>query len=160
MLKHIAVVALLCLLSGCGFTLRGTAELSPSLQPLYVDVTNTSAFSREMVRVLVDNKVSLAGEPAGASHRLDVGGETSGERPISVNATARAGEYELTMSVQFQLRRGAELVLQPQTISTSKVYLADPENAVAKNEEAELIRTEMRKELAQQILRRLQAVKL
>lgn len=160
MLKSSAVLVLIALLSGCGFTLRGTAELSPALQPLYVDVENTTAISREVVRVLVDNNISLTNDTAAASHRLEVGGETSSERAISVNATARAGEYELVMSVQFQLRRGAEIVLQPQQLTTSKVYLADPENAVAKNEEAELIRTEMRKELAQQILRRLQAVKL
>ncbi len=37
---------------------------------------------------------------------------------------------------------------------------ADPENAVAKNEEAELIRNEMRRELAQQVLLRLQSLEL
>jgi LPS-assembly lipoprotein len=160
MLKHAGVIVLLALLSGCGFTLRGTAQLPEAMQPLYVDVTNTTAMTRELVRVFSDNHTALAPDAGSARYRLDVAGETSNERAISVNATARAGEYELTMGVQFQLRRGAEVVLGPQALSTSKVYLADPENAVAKNEEAELIRTEMRKELAQQILRRLQAVKL
>jgi outer membrane lipopolysaccharide assembly protein LptE/RlpB len=44
-------------------------------------------------------------------------------------------------------------------LQLSKVYLADPENAIAKTEEAELIRTEMRRELALLILRRLQSFK-
>ena len=43
--------------------------------------------------------------------------------------------------------------------SIGEVYLADPENAIAKTEEATLIRNEIRSELAQLILRRLQAFK-
>jgi LPS-assembly lipoprotein len=147
-------------LASCGFALRGSVDI-PGLEPLYVEnFENGTPIQREVLRVLVDNKVALAGELAPGGYALAVGGESSNERALSVNANARAGEYEISMVVQFQLRRGAEAVLPPQTLATSKVYLADPENAIAKNEEAEIIRTEMRRELGQLILRRLQAVQL
>ena len=119
------VPVVLVLLGGCGFTLRGSTDLSAALQTLQVEST-----------------------------------EENSERALSVNANARAGEYEITMVVPFQLRRGTELVLGPETLSVAQAYLADPENAVAKNEEAALIRSEMRRELAQQLLRRLQALQL
>jgi LPS-assembly lipoprotein len=156
----IAALVLVGLLSGCGFALRGTTTLPPALQPLHFEtVDSNSPIGRAVLRVLTDNKVVLANEPAAEGYRLGIGNESSSERAISVNANARAGEYELTMAVQYQLRQGANIVIAPQALTLSKVYLADPENAVAKNEEAELIRSEMRKELAQQILRRLQAFK-
>src|SRR5690606_6429525 len=93
-------------------------------------------------------------------YSLGLGQEQSSERVLSVNANARAGEYELTMQVPFQLRQDAAPIMGPETLALSRVYLADPENAVAKNEEAALIRDEMRLGLAFQILRRLQASEL
>jgi LPS-assembly lipoprotein len=160
MMRLTIAVTLLGLLAGCGFALRGSVDI-PRLEPLYVqNFEGGTPIQREMLRVLVNNKVALADELAPGGYSLDVGAENSSERAISVNANARAGEYEINMSVQFQLRRGSEVVLQPQVLTLSKVYLADPENAIAKNEEAEIIRTEMRRELSQLILRRLQAVQI
>lgn len=153
-------VILLGLLSGCGFALRGSVDLD-HLEPLYVqNFENGTPIQREVLRILTNNGIALAQEPAPDGYSLDVGAESNSERAISVNANARAGEYEINMSVPFQLRRGSDVVLPPQVLALSKVYLADPENAIAKNEEAEIIRTEMRRELGQLMLRRLQALQL
>jgi LPS-assembly lipoprotein len=163
-MQRLAATTLLCLaalLPGCGFALRGTAALPPELQTLYLESLDPgSDVLREMRRVLQNNQVTLLEAPETGSYRLGLGEEQNTERALSVNANARAGEYELTMSLPFQLRRGGTVLLGPETLLTSKVYLADPENAVAKNEEARQIRSEMRRELAQQIIRRLQAVTL
>lgn len=156
-MRLMTALALMGLLASCGFALRGSVEI-PALEPLYVEnFENGTQIQREVLRVLVDNKVTLANERSAGNYTLEIGAETSSERPISVNANARAGEYEITMSVPFLLRRGADLALEPQILTINKVYLADPENAIAKNEEAEIIRDEMRRELGQLILRRLQA---
>lgn len=158
MIRLMVAMMLLGSLAACGFALRGSVDL-PGLEPLYVqNFENGTPIQREVLRVLVDNKIELANELAAGGYNLLVGNENSSERALSVNANARAGEYEISMSVQFQLRRGADAVMDPQTPAISKVYLADPENAIAKNEEAEIIRTEMRRELGQLILRRLQAL--
>lgn len=150
-------VALVFLLGSCGFTLRGTAELPAVLQTMQVESTDpNSDIVREISRTLRNNGVTLA--DTASTYRLGIGTEQNSERALSVNANARAGEYEMTLTVPFQLRRGTELVLGPETLGVERVYLADPENAVAKNEEAALIRTEMRREISQQVLRRLQAL--
>jgi LPS-assembly lipoprotein len=147
------------LLSACGFSLRGSAELSAKLQPLHIEsVVEGSAMERELQRVLTNNHVALATDANSDGYSLGIGQESSSERALSVNANARAGEYEIEMTLPFQLRHGSTVVLPPETLSLSKVYLADPDNAIAKNEEGELIRTEMRREMARQILRRLQTV--
>ena len=148
------------LLGGCGFTLRGSADIPVALQTLQVESPNPdSEVVREVRRMLRNNRVTLTEAASENTWRLGIGNEETSERVLSVNAAARAGEYEITMSVAAQLRRGTQTI-GPETLSVSRVYLADPESAVAKNEEAQLIRTEMRRELAQQILRRLQSLDL
>ncbi len=148
------------LLSGCGFTLRGSANLPAALQTMQVESPNPdSGIVREVRRMLRNNAVTLTDAPADGTYRLGIGAEEMSERVLSVNANARAGEYEITLTVAAQLRRGAQTI-GPETFTVSRNYLADPNAAVATNEEAELIRTELRRELAQQILRRLQSLEL
>lgn len=147
---------LLILLSACGFALRGSAQLPAALNTLQVlSVDANSELLREVTRALRNSGVSVV--DTATDYRLGLGREADSERTLSVNSNARAGEYELELSVLFQLSGGGTTVLGPETLSTTRVYLSDPENAVAKSEEAELIRQEMRRELAQQILNRLQA---
>ena len=159
-LRLLTVLFVSLVLAGCGFTLRGNAELPATLQPLHLDnINDSSAMGRELLRVMVSNKVALAGETGATVYSLALGAEKLSERAISVNANARAGEYEIILTVPFQLKRGNAVAIPQQVVSLTKVYLADPENAVAKSEEAVIIQNEMRQEVAQLILRRLQAFK-
>lgn len=149
------------LLSSCGFTLRGSATLAPELQELYLESSDgNSDILREMRRVLIASDINLLDQAEADRYRLGLGNERSVERVLSVNSNARAGEYELTLSVPVQLRIGDNLVFGPETLTIEKVYLADPNSAVAKAEERELMESEMRRELVNQILRRLQSLEL
>jgi LPS-assembly lipoprotein len=89
---------------------------------------------------------------------LNLGAEQVQERIISLNSSARAGEYSMTLQVSFQLIEGGSVALGPETVSEEHIYLADPDNAIAKNEEAELILNEMRNALADQIIRQLASI--
>lgn len=158
--------AVLCLLpalwlGGCGFALRGTGDLPDELRTLRLESREGgSEIVREVRRMLTASGVTLAEENAPDLYRLGIGREQIQERVLSVNANARAGEYELTLSVPFQLVREDRSPIPPETLTISRFYLADPNNAVAKQEEVELLREEMRRELANRILRRLQTVEL
>lgn len=153
------MLLMLSMLSACGFALRGSASLPAALQTLQVvSVDANSDLMREVNRALRSSGVTVV--DTAANYRLGLGRETGVERTLSVNSNARAGEYELELSVLFQLSQGGTTVLGPETIALSRVYLSDPENAVAKSEEAELIHQEMRRELAQQLIRRLQSAPL
>ena len=156
-----AVLGLTLLLAGCGFSMRGSADLPPELGTLHLEALDVNSdITRQMRRTLLTNGIEVVDTPTPGIHRLGLGREQSSERVLSVNANVRAGEYELTMSVPFQLRDDEGFVLGPETLSMDRVYLADPDNAVAKAEEAELIRAEMRRDLVVQILRRLQNLEL
>lgn len=158
---HILVLLTVTVVAGCGFTLRGTGSMPPQLQTLSLESTaGNTEILREMRRALIASNVTIVDQPQAGIYRLGLGDTQSSERPLSVNVNARAGEYELTVSVPYQLRSGISVVLGPEILSIEKVYLADPNNAVAKAEERELIEEEMRRELVYQIMRRLQNLTL
>lgn len=155
----LAPLVVTLLLTGCGFTLRGVTPLPPELRTLVLASAQPDGdFEREVRRALQNNGVRLV--DSGSDYRLVLGGEGISERTLSVNANARSGEYELALRVEYDLRHAGSVVSGPNLLSTTRVYLTDPENAVAKEEEAALIQDEMRRELAQQLLRQLQAVAL
>jgi LPS-assembly lipoprotein len=160
MLFRLALVSLTLLLSGCGFSLRGSAQLPAELQPLYIEAIDLdSDMLRELRRIMDNNRIALTTQP-GEGYHLGIGNEERSERVVSVNVNARAGEYELTLALPWQLRRAGAVVAGPERLSIARVYLADPENAVAKAQEAEQIMREMRQDLSRQLLRRLQSLEL
>ncbi|MDR2212987.1 MAG: LPS assembly lipoprotein LptE [Pseudomonadales bacterium] len=159
-MPRLVLIVFVLLLGGCGFTLRGAADLPPQLRTLYLESSDMdSELLRELRRALQGNGVAVSAD-AGEVYSLGIGAEERSERVVSVNVNARAGEYELTLEVPWQLRQGATVVAGPERLSSSRSYLADPENAVAKSQEAEQILREMRQDLSRQLLRRLQALTL
>ena len=159
--KLAAILLSLSLLSACGFSLRGSsnAELPLELQTLQVlSQGGNNELMRALQRSLKSSNITVIDDSQAGIYRLTIGTEQVSERVISVNSTARAGEYELSMSLSFQLDSDAESVLGPEILSIERVYLADPNNAVAKSDEGQLIRKEMRQALVRQILTRLQAL--
>ena len=160
-LKHSFILLIAVALSGCGFTLRGSFDFSSTQQNIYLEsVNDESDIYRELRLALISNDITILDNPGSDAYRLDIGSENSEERVLSVNSNARAGEYELTLSVPVQLRSQSAVVFGPETLAIEKVYLADPDSAVAKAEERELLEDEMRRELVNQILRRLQNLAL
>jgi LPS-assembly lipoprotein len=161
-LRLMLVACAVTALSGCGFSLRGSAALPPELQTLQIQSADANSdIVRELRRALRNNDVNVDDDTTQSSgYSLQVGQEQNSERALSVNSQARAGEYQLTMSVPFQLLNAGAAIMGPETITLERVYLADPENAAAKSDEARLIQQEMRRELALQILRRLQVAQL
>lgn len=158
--RTLLLLCTLALLTACGFQLRGygeTAQLPPELQTLQLSSSNPdNDVLRELSQQLRGSDVTIVEEAEEGVYELLISPERSQERIISLNAAARAGEYALTMVVNFQLRSGNTVVLGPEEINLEQTYVADPNNAIAKSEEADQIREDLRRDVARQILSRLQ----
>ncbi len=155
--KKLVVLLTLLALAGCGFTLRGSANIPPELQNLVlVSANQNSDIMQDLRRALQANNVTILDTASVGSYQLLIGEADIQERILSVNSNARAGEFELSISVPYQLRSSNTVALEPEVLTIEKVYLADPNSAVAKAEERELMETEIRRELISLILRRLQ----
>ena len=90
-----------------------------------------------------------------ANYSISIGSERFRQRNLSINAQARASEFELTMSTVFSVRDAqGKKVIEPSEATVVKQMENDPSNVVGKAEEVRILKTEMRTELVQQILRR------
>ena len=75
------------------------------------------------------------------------------QRNVSLTAQARAAELELTLSAAFSLAESEQELVNARA-SVNRQMLNDPRNVVGKTEELRLLREEMRRDLAAQIVRR------
>lgn len=156
----LTLLALTCLLSACGFQLRGvggnTVTVPEDWKSMSLITPNpNSELSREVVSRLSANGVEWSDRKS-ANYLLKLGPERFQQRNLSLNAEARAAEFELTMRTHFTVLTtdGTEVIAQTDA-SVMKQMENDPRNVVGKAEEVRLLKSEMRAELAQQIIRRI-----
>ena len=154
------ILGITCLLSACGFQLRGTGEggtvVPEAWKSMHLVTGNpNSEFSREVLSRFAANGVNWTDRDV-ANFSLVLSPERFSQRNLSLNAEARAAEFELTMSAQFTVLNADRTDAMPQTnVSVIKQMENDPRNVVGKAEEVRLLKIEMRSELAQQIMRRI-----
>jgi LPS-assembly lipoprotein len=148
-----------CLLTACGFHLRGTGagvDVPDDWRYMYLVTNNpNSEFSRAVRTRFAANGVEWQDKDE-ANYRVVLGPERFSQRNLSLNADARAAEFELTMHSTFSVLENKGRVVMPETTATVvKQMENDPQNVVGKAEEARILKAEMRRELAQQIMRRI-----
>ncbi|WP_439102777.1 LPS-assembly lipoprotein LptE [Congregibacter sp.] len=156
------MLALCLLITACGFQLRGTggaSALPSGWSRMYLASNDPNG---ELTRI-VESTFSASGiiwvPRAEAQHILRLGPETFSQRNLSVNAQARAAEFDLQMSADFIVFNSKrEKVMDRTTASVNKQMENDPQNVVGKAEEVRVLQGELRRELATQILRRISFV--
>jgi len=153
-------IAMTCLLAACGFQLRGAgtgAALPDSWKKMSLLTANpNSEFSQAVRTVLTTNGIEWA-DKADASHTLVLGPERLSQTNLSLNNEARVSQVELTLQSTFSVQHttdGRE-VMPDTTASVIRRMENDPRNAMGKSEEVRILQSEMRTELAQQIIRRI-----
>ena len=150
------------LLTSCGFHLRGSAVsgFPAELSTLRVEMSGRLVGSQDPLRLAVETAlrqqagVTLA--TTGSVPVLVLEPEQFGSSAISVTTAGRASEYQISLTVNFQLRDAAGgVLLPPQTVRLQREYVYDPLNVVAKEREEQDLKEVMRRDVASQIVRRL-----
>ena len=158
LIRLTALLGTLCLLTACGFHLRGVGgtTVPDQWKSMYLVTNNpNSEFTRAVVAQFAANGVQWT-DAKSANFSLVLSPERFEQRNLSLNSEARVSELELTMSSRFRILDTAkEEVMAPTTVSVIKQMENDPNNAVGKEGEVRLIQTEMRSELADQMMRRI-----
>jgi len=160
---RLACLLLALLVTGCGYSLRGSDVLSSQFDSLQLSLqTPNSELSRLLRRSLDAAGVTTTMTAPGAAINSDlttlaVGNEQLANRPVSVNPRARAAQYEIRLSIEIVLSRGDEDLIPRETLSVQRNYFEDIDNITGNRDEVQIITAEMRRELVDQLLRRLQA---
>jgi LPS-assembly lipoprotein len=159
----IALTALL--LAGCGFQLRGRAQLPPELAVIYVQSQQAigvppGALSRKLPLLLASNGVTLTRDPAQATATITILSEGSGRRAVAADRFDIKREYTLAYYATYQVALANGKTLIPaEGISANRGLLFDENRVLGFEAAQESLADSMADDLAWQIIRRLQALK-
>jgi LPS-assembly lipoprotein len=156
--RLLAVSVSIAGLSGCGFALRK----APDFAFKSISVPGNSAFINYLRRNLVSAGTVQVIPPErqkDAEVILDILGEERSRYVLSTNAAGQVRELELRYRLRFRLRTPAGKELLVSEIAQKRDLTYNETNALAKEGESELLYRDMQNDIAQQMLRRLAAVK-
>lgn len=146
------MLATLLGVAGCGFQLRGT-EVGGLEVLNIVGATAAPLSSRAFRQALEDRDIQIV--PAGAGvisvHLLD---ERSDRRSVATTDLFNAAEYELRLELDVSISRGGSFLLEDGTLVAQRVYAVDSNNLSASYEEQAQLLSDMRVNLAKQLIRR------
>jgi LPS-assembly lipoprotein len=156
--RRILTLVLALLLAGCGFRLRGTAEVP--FESVYVPGA-TSGIALDLKRnIQAGTKARVVDDPKAADAVLQFTEETRQKEILSLTGTGRVREFQLRYRVGFRVHdgKGTEYV-PPSTIQLTRDVTFNDTEILAKEQEEQLLFRDMQSDMVQQIMRRLAAAK-
>jgi len=153
-----AVLALALVLAGCGFRLRGTAEVP--FQTLYVP-NATSGIALDLKRnIQAGTHARVVDDAKGADAVLQFTEETRSKEILSLTAQGRVREFQLRYRVGFRVHDGkGQEFLPASSIQLTRDVTFNDTEILAKEQEELLLFRDMQADMVQLIMRRLAAAK-
>ena len=149
-----------CVLSACGYHLRGAYQLPQHLSPIYLNKDSMSLLLyKELRTALKASGSELAKDRSEAASELRVIHEQRSRDVLSVDSQGRAREYGLKYSVSFSLMSNGEAVIDNSNILLSRTLLCNPDAVLGTEQEQANVYNDMIRDGSSQILLRLQALK-
>lgn len=158
-------LAIIVWLAGCGFQLRGQAQLPPELRVTYVQSqqaigTPPSVLSRKLQALLESNGVTVARDPAQATATITILREGNGRRVVAADRFDIKREYRLTYDASYQVTlANGKTLISAEGVSANRSVLYDENRVLGFEAAQESLTDSMAEDMAWQIIRRLQAVK-
>lgn len=153
--------ALLCaLLSGCGFQLRGAANLP--FDTLYVQAPAGSQFAAQFRRIVISgSSTRIVNTAKEAAATLVVVTELREKNILSLSGGGRVREFQLRYRLSYRmLDRNAVETLPVAEITLTRDFSFNDQDTLSKESEEALLFRDMQNDAVQQLVRRLQVVKL
>ena len=161
-MQKLIAVSIVCLLilgsSGCSdWRLRGSQADHAVTSKVFLGVDNTSgersAVYRHLSALLRHQKKRELKERADI--QLILGEPVFNRRTISVNNQLRTAEFQLTLTIPYKILSRQGALLHTNTELLTRSYRFNERDIVGKNKEEELLKKEMARDIADQILHQL-----
>ncbi len=154
----LAVVLVCLLLSGCGFQLRGSADLPAEMARTYLDMPDRyGEFGRSLERSLESNGVDVVNSPEAATAVLQISQAQFVREAASFSGTALISEFRLTFRVRFRLfgELGSPLSSTREVV-IFRDYSFNSQEILASQREEEFLRGDLRASMVNELLQRLE----
>jgi len=161
----VLVAALAATVAGCGFHLRGSGgNFTLPFASMYVGLPDSSPLAIDLKRnIRVNGSTTVATDPQAADGIIQVitdPEKTRSKSILSLNSAGRVSEYLLSYNIVFRVtdNTGKELLGPTQITLTRPITFSETQLLAKEQEEAQLYR-DMQKDLVQQMMRRMAAIK-
>lgn len=160
MKMRILMISLLLLTSACGFHLRGSQTTKFDISNVYVHSSSATKLAAEVKSQLGSSGSSVAKSAETAEYVLVLKEEYFERTVLSVSAaTGKVEEFQVLYTAKMDLSDGdGKLIAEDDRISTSRDFTFDEDAVLGKFSEEELLREDIVRRAASQVLRRLQAL--
>ena len=144
-------------LLACGFHMRGAADVP--FNSIYIQ-GSTVIISKNLKKNLTLNAVKVLSSADSAELLLEMVGEESEKRILSLAGTGKVNEFELYYRVHYRTKlAGDALWSQVQTVEARRDYSYDDTQLLAKQGEEKRLNEDMQSSVLNALVRRLSALK-
>ena len=155
----VTLLALALLLAGCGFQLRGQADLPQEMAMTAMVVDDPySTFARRVQTLLEQNGVQFVGASK-ATAILEIPVNEVSTSVLTIADNARVREYRVSHVVSFRLTDAAgKELLTTQTLRQTRDISFDEQKILASSREQEYLKEDLAEDLARLLVSRLESV--
>lgn len=159
MCRAAAGFAVLLLLAGCGFQLRGQAPLPAIASAPYVESSDRfTPLVAALDRQLRAAGATPAANATEASLVIRLHSDQTGRELLSVTADNKPGEYEVFYAAEYSVTNGATEIVPRTQVKLTRDFGYDETAVLAKEHEEASLRDALSGDIADLILRRLAAL--
>ena len=155
-MRRALVLAVVLVVAGCGFKLRGTADVP--FETVYIPGSSGGIALDLRRNIEAGTNAKVVDDPKRAEAIMAFTEEAREKEILSLTGTGRVREFQLRYRVGFRVHdgRGRDYVPQSSIQLTRDVTFNDAE-VLAKESEEQLLFRDMQSDMVQQIMRRLAA---
>ena len=140
--KKLFLVSLFVFLSSCGYTMRGTLDVPPSIKSVSLVSENYSDLINSISMSLVAGGIEVQSLQDKSLFGINVQSETFDRRQLTISTSGRVNEYELIYRISYQISAPKEDA-KTQTITLYRDYAYDENNVMGNTDREDSIKKEM-----------------
>ncbi len=142
-------------LGACGFKMRGDVDLPDDVKKVHI--VGPTIFRDELETFIESGGAEVVEDPAAADATVKIGRELFEQRTLAVDPnTGKEREFEMVYLVDFRVTRPDGTVsLGPERVRLVRDFLFDSDQVLGRSRERSLLQVEMRRDAAEEIVRRI-----
>ena len=155
--KKIITLIILLMITSCGFHMRGMTEIS--FKTISLEGKELS-FTKNLKKILNSNKVAIVLPSENPELRVELIGEESEKRILSLSGQGLVREYEIFYRVRYRIKTTeSETWSQENTLETRRDFTFSDANLIGKEEEERQLNESMRNEAISNLFNQIQLIK-
>lgn len=155
MLRVLLLVTVTLVLPACGFHLRRSAQLPPSLA--HIHVAGDGDLQRALTRALEHAGVDVVDQASADAAELRLPVARFSSESLTQGGYARITEYAVRYQVEFDVTRDGKALVPHQSISMQREYSYDATDTVGNASQVQQIQQSLIGDMVQAIMFRLEA---